>query len=309
MRQTRAGLGYGIGAYLIWGAFPFYFGLIAAVSPLEVVPWRVVATLAFCLILVALTQRWGGVSRVLRTPRTLGWFVLASLLLYANWQIFVIGVMTGHVLETSLGYFINPIFTVFLGVFVHRERLTRLQWIAIGVAAVGVATAAIAYGRVPWISLGLALSFGLYGAVHKQIDKAVDGVTGLTIETLSTVPVALVQMILVAQFAGLSAFSHGAGVGALVLFAGVMTAVPLIMFGEAARRLPLSYLGFIQFLTPILAFLYGYFVMHEEMPASRWIGFISVWIALVLLVPDTVIQLRRSPGREPLPSTGPVPLD
>lgn len=307
MKRTRAGLGYGLGAYLLWGAFPFYFGLIAMVGPFEVVPWRVAATLVFCAILVALTRRWRQLGAILRSPRLLGWFALASLLLYANWQIFILGVMTGRVLEAALGYFINPLFTILVGVVVRKERLSRPQWVAVAIAAVGVTVAAIAYGTFPWIALGLAFSFGLYGAVHKHAGEAVDGITGLTIETLASLPVAAVQLAVVAGLAGVNAFSFGPGISVLVMLSGLLTAVPLILFGEATRRLPLSYMGFLQFLTPILGFLYGYLVTREEMPLSRWIGFIAVWIALMILIADMVSQLRRSPAAET--NTGPVPLD
>lgn len=307
MKQTRAGFGYGFGAYLIWGAFPFYFGLIAMVNPLEVVPWRVGTSLIFCAILATLTKRWAQVATILRTPRLLAWFALSGLLLYANWQIFVIGVMTGHVLETSLGYFINPLFTILIGVLVRKERLSRLQWAAVGMAALGVVIAAVAYGTFPWIAVGVALSFGLYGAVHKHAGEHIDGLTGLTVETLVTVPVGIVQMIIVATTVGLTAFTFGPGILLLVLGSGILTAVPLILFGESARRLPLSYLGFLQFLTPILGFLYGYLVMHEEISTGRWIGFIAVWLALAILIADMIIQLRRSP--EVQLKTGPIPLD
>lgn len=307
MQQIRAGLGYGVGAYLIWGAFPFYFGLISMVGPFETVPWRVGTTLLLCLLLVALTRRWGAVSRILRSPRLLGWFALSSVLLYLNWQLFIVGVMTGHVLETSLGYFINPLFTILIGVAVRKEPLTRLQWIAVGIAAVGVLVAAVAYGSFPWIALGIAASFGLYGAVHKHAGEHVDGITGLTVETIVSLPIAAVQLGVVAALGGITAFSFGPGVAALVLCSGVMTAAPLILFGEGTRRLPLSYMGFLQFLTPILGFLYGYFVSHEELPVGRWIGFIAVWIALVILIVDMVLQIRRSPRAET--NTAPIPLD
>ncbi|WP_026139564.1 EamA family transporter RarD [Leucobacter salsicius] len=307
MKRFRAGLGYGVAAYLVWGTFPMYFGLIAMVNPLEVVPWRVSMTLLFCVLLVTLMRRWSQVMTILKTPRLLGWFSLSSLLLYLNWQLFVIGVMTGNVIETALGYFINPLFTILIGVVVRGEKLTRPQWIAVGIALVGVVIAAVGYGSFPWIAIGLAVSFGLYGAVHKHAGEAVDGVTGLTVETLVSVPIGVVQMIIVANVIGIGAFSHGPGIATLVLVSGVATAIPLILFGEASRRLPLSYLGFIQFLTPILGFLYGFFVMHEEVSATRWIGFVAVWIALVILISEMVAQLRRSPQAE----TGPisVPLD
>ncbi|MBL3687401.1 EamA family transporter RarD [Leucobacter zeae] len=307
MKQTRSGLAYGISAYLIWGTFPVYFTLIAVVNPLEVVPWRVCITLLFSAILVTFTRRWAQVGEILRDPRRFAWFALSGVLLYANWQIFIIGVMTGHVIETALGYFINPLFTILIGVVVRRERLSRLQWIAVSIATVGVVIAAIAYGSIPWIALGLALTFGLYGAVHKHVGEDVDGLTGLTVETLLTAPIGIVQMVVMANLFGLQAFSFGPGVATLVLLSGVLTAIPLILFGESARRLPLSYLGFIQFLTPILGFLYGYLVTHEEMPAGRWIGFVAVWIALVILIVDMVLQLRRAP--EVPTNTAPIPLD
>lgn len=307
MRRSRAGLGFGLGAYLWWGAFPFYFGLIAMVGPLEVVPWRVATTLVFCLLLVTATRGWGRVAAILRTPRLLGWFALSALFLYANWQIFVIGVMTGHVLETALGYFINPLFTILIGVVFRKERLSRLQWIAVAVAGVGVLIAAIAYGSFPWIALGIALSFGLYGAVHKHAGESVDGITGLTVETFATLPVAAVQLAIIAATSGLTAFTFGPGVTALVLLSGIVTAIPLILFGEATRRLPLAHIGFLQFLTPILGFFYGALVTHEEITTGRWIGFIGVWIALVILIVDMVLQLRRSPTAQV--NTAPIPLD
>lgn len=299
-----------MGAYLIWGAFPLFFTLIAVVNPFEVVSWRVITTLIVCVVIVTFTRRWGRIADVLRSPKTFGLFALSSILLYLNWQIFVIGVITGHVLETALGYFINPLFTILFGVIFWREKLSRLQWAAVIIAGAGVLFSTISYGRVPWIALGLALSFGLYGVVHQRIEH-VDGVTGLTIETLVTVPIGLVQLVVVASVAGLSAFSFGGGITALVLVSGLLTAIPLIFFGEAARRLPLTYLGFLQFLTPILGFLFGFFVMGEELPLGRWVGFIAVWIALIFLITDMVLRLRRAtdPRLAHQPHTGPIPLD
>ncbi|MBP6686072.1 MAG: EamA family transporter RarD [Leucobacter sp.] len=310
MKEMRAGLGYGIGAYLIWGAFPLFFTLIAVVNPFEVVSWRVVTTLLVCAVIVTVTRRWDRVAGVLKRPKTFGLFALSSVLLYANWQIFVLGVITGHVLETSLGYFINPLFTILFGVIFWREKLSRLQWIAVSIAGAGVLFSAISYGRVPWISLGLAVSFGLYGVVHQRIND-VDGVTGLTVETLVSVPIGLIQLAIVASVAGLSAFTFGGGITTLVLVSGLLTAIPLILFGEAARRLPLTYVGFLQFLTPILGFLFGYFIMEEELPPARWIGFIAVWIALMFLIADMILRLRRAPSPELAhqPHTGPIPLD
>ncbi|MFV0432560.1 MAG: EamA family transporter RarD [Leucobacter sp.] len=289
----RVGLGYGIAAYLIWGSFPLYFGLMGAASPLEVVPWRVVTTFLFCLVLLTVLRRWRVFLAIVSRPRLLGWLAASSLLIYVNWQIFVIGVMTGHVIETALGYFINPLFTIVLGVFVWRERLTRLQWIAVTIAAIGVVISAVAYGSFPWISLSIALSFGLYGAARKKLGNSIDGVTGLVAETLIALPLGIAQLVAVAAVSGLTAFSYGPGITVLVLLSGVMTGLPLIFFGEAARRLPLSYIGFLQFLTPTLGFLYGYLVVHEQMSYGRWIGFAGVWIALLILTADTIRSQTR----------------
>lgn len=307
MRETRIGLVYGFAAYLVWGAFPFYFGLIGMVSPFEIVPWRVSLTLVFCAVLVTTLRRWDRVAVILRRPRQLAWFALGSLLLYTNWQLFVLGVLTGHVLETSLGYFINPLVTVLLGVVIRHEKLSGLQWTAVVVAAVGVVIAAVGYGQFPWIALGLAFSFGLYGAIHKHAGEDVDGVTGLTVETLTTVPVAIVQLIVVGALTGIGAFSFGPGIAILVLASGVLTALPLILFGEASRRLPLAYLGFLQFLTPILSFVYGYFVTHEEVSAARWIGFCAVWVAIGILLVDVMRRSRGGPVVHA--TTGPIPLE
>lgn len=310
MERTRAGFGFGIGAYLIWGLFPLFFTLVSAVNPFELVSWRVLSTIIVCAFVVTVARGWGRVAEVFRQPRLLGLFALSAVLLYANWQIFVVGVVTGHVLETALGYFINPLLMILCGVVFWRERLSRLQWIAVVIASAGVLYSAISYGRVPWIALGLAISFGLYGVVHQRVG-AVDGVTGLTIETSISLPIALVQLVVVGSLSGLSAFAHGGGVSALVAVSGVLTALPLILFGESARRLPLTYMGFLQFTAPILSFLFGYFVLREDLPISRWIGFIAVWLALVFLIVDTVLRIRRAPRDATAlgPSTAPIPLD
>lgn len=291
---NRAGYLYGIAAYLFWGAFPLFFALLTPVGPWEIVPWRVITAVAFCLVAVTALRAWTPLLRILRSPRQLGWFVLSAALLYANWQIFVLAIVTGHVIEASLGYFINPLMTVLIGVFVRKERLRPAQWAAVGVAALGVIVAAVAYGGFPWIALGLALSFTLYGAVRKQASEDIDALSGFTVETLIGFPIALLQLLVIAGISGsLTAFAHGPVVTIPLLLSGVATAIPLLLFGAANRRLPLTHMGFIQFLTPILGFLSGYFIFHEEMPLARWVGFSAVWIALVILVTDMVIAARR----------------
>lgn len=310
MKQTRTGLAFGVGAYAIWGAFPFYFTAVLVVGPYEVVPWRVFMTFVVCGLMLLVTRNWRDVWAVLKRPKLFALFALASVLLYINWQVFVVSVMAGNVIETSLGYFINPLVTILIGVVVRKERLTRLQWIAVTIAAGGVLAAAVGYGRFPWVAICLALTFATYGAIHQFIGSQVSGITGLTVETIAVAPIAVVQGVVIAATTGLSAFQHGAGITVLVLLSGVMTAVPLVFFGEAARRLPLSYLGFLQFITPIMSFCYGYLVMGEAMSVTRWVGFLAVWIALCLLVTDLVRQNRRQPPEEHLGlHTGPIPLD
>ncbi|CAG7599653.1 EamA family transporter RarD [Leucobacter soli] len=309
--EQRLGYIYGIAAYLCWGAFPLYFALLADIDPYEAVPWRVLTALVFCVLAVTVMRAWSPVFEILRSARMFGWFILASLLLYANWQIFVVGVVTERILETALGYFINPLVTILIGVIVRKERLTRLQWIAVGIAGIGVIISAIAYGQFPLIALSLAFTFGFYGAVRKQTSQHVDALTGLTVETMIASAIAIPQLIVILLLAGrLGAFEHGPAITTLLLLSGVVTAIPLLLFAAGNRRLPLSHMGFIQFTTPILAFLTGYFIFHEEMPLARWIGFAAVWVALIVLLVDMVLSIRRvrrtPAGAEPPLTTGEI---
>lgn len=305
MNSRRLGFIYGVAAYLCWGAFPLFFMLLAAVDPLELVPWRVITALGFCLIAVTVMRNWGSVLKILRSRRMLGWFMLSSVLLYANWQIFVIGVVTGHILETALGYFINPLVTILIGVIFRKEVLNRAQWVAVSIAAVGVLISAIAYGQFPFIALGVALTFGLYGAVRKHASEDVDAMTGLTVETIFGSVIAVAQLGIIFTLAGhLGAFDHGPAVTIPLLLSGVVTAIPLLLFAAGTRRLPLTVMGFIQFFTPILGFLTGYFIFNEPMSLPRWIGFFSVWIALIILIWDILVRLRRSERFDDDPAPG-----
>lgn len=298
MVTARSGFLFGLAAYLCWGAFPIFFSLLAEVDPFQIIPFRVASAMLFCVVLVSVLRAWGPVGRILRSRRSLFWFTVSGLLLYINWQLFILGIVTGHIIETSLGYFINPLFTVLIGVFVRSEKLRPAQWIAIGIAGAGVVFSAIAYGGLPWISVGLAFTFGLYGAVRKIANEDVDAITALTVETLVTTPVLVLQLVVVWLLAGGTGVigsefvAHGPGISALLVLSGVFTAIPLIFFGAANRRLPLTHLGFLQFLTPVLSFLTGYLIFHEEMPLARWIGFIAVWIAIVILLTDMVRSAR-----------------
>ncbi|MGM7671037.1 EamA family transporter RarD [Microbacterium sp. A93] len=291
--QQPAGVAYAGGAYLLWGVLPLYFLLLVPSGPWEIVAARVLFSFVFCLLLLTIARGWRRIIAIIRQPRLLGWTALAGALIYVNWQVFLIGTLSGNVVETSLGYFINPIATVLLGVFVLHERIRRLQWVAIGIAVIAVVVIIVAYGSFPWIALSLTASFGIYGLIKKKIGPAVDAVSGLTLESFWLLPVAVVQLIIVAQTTGITFGTEGAWHTSLMLFAGIATAVPLLLFAAGARRINLTVIGMIQFMTPIMQFLTGVLILHEPMPAERWIGFIIVWIAVLVFVVDLLIAAGR----------------
>jgi chloramphenicol-sensitive protein RarD len=285
---------YAFVAYLLWGAFPLYFITLLPAGPWEVVAWRVLLALLFCVLALTVTRGWRAIGRVVRQPRLLGWTAVAGVLIFVNWTVYLIATLTGHVIEASLGYFINPIVTVLLGVLVLHERLRVAQWIAIGVALVAVVVIVVGYGQVPWIALGLAFSFGLYGLAKNRVGPSVDALTGLTLETAWLAPVAAGMLVWVSATGGITFGAYGAGHAVLLGSAGVITAVPLLFFAAATRRAPLSLIGLLQFLTPILQFITGVVILHEEMSNERWIGFALVWVALVILTADSLRQARRN---------------
>jgi chloramphenicol-sensitive protein RarD len=285
---------YAITAYLLWGLLPLYFLLLAPTGAWELVAWRVVLSLVFCLILLTVTRGWKALGAIIRQPKLLALTALAGALIYINWQVFVIGTLNDQVVETSLGYFINPITTVLLGVFVLRERIRVAQWVAIGIAAVAVVVIVVVYGSFPWIALSLTASFGVYGLIKKKIGPAVDAVSGLTLESFWLIPIAVVQLILVATTpAGITMGQNGVWHAVLLAFAGVATAVPLLLFAAGTRRIDLTLIGMIQFITPIMQFLLGVVVLGEAMPPARWAGFILVWIAIAVFVVDMLLASRR----------------
>ena len=302
MTTKTAGVAATVGAYLLWGVLPLYFLALVPTGPWEVVAWRVLLSFVFCLVLLTVMRGWGALGRIIRQPRLLGWTAVAGVLIYINWQVFLIGTLTGHVIETSLGYFINPIFTVVLGVLVLRERISRLQWVAIGIAAIAVIVIIVAYGQFPWIALTLTASFGIYGLVKKRIGAAVDAVSGLTLESFWLIPIAVVTLIIVAQTdpAGITFGAVSVPHTLLVAGAGIATAVPLLLFAAGTRRIDLSLVGMFQFITPVMQFLVGWALLREPMPAERWIGFALVWCAIVVFVVDLLTSRRR--GRRGMPS-------
>lgn len=292
--MKRSGLLYAFGAYGIWGFFPIYFAALLPANPYEVVAYRVIFSLVFCLLVITLTRNWSSVWAAVSSPRVLFTLLLASLFIYINWVVFIVAVDANQVLETSLGYFINPLVYIALGVMFFGEKLRALQWIAVGIGAIAVLIMSVTLGQVPWIALILAFSFAFYGFVKKRVGGRVSAITGLTVETAWVLPFAIIQLIVVSQFGALNALSLGPSHAILMICSGFMTAVPLMLFASAAKRLPLTVLGFIQYFTPVSSFFLGIYYFHESMPAARWIGFVLVWVALVFLTVDMVRQARRN---------------
>jgi chloramphenicol-sensitive protein RarD len=294
--DRRPGLAFGLGAYALWGLFPLYFPLLEPAGGLEIVAHRVVWSLLFIALLLTVLRAWARVRAVLADRRALLILVGAAVLISGNWLIFVYGVNSGQVVETSLGYFINPLVSVLLGVVVLSERLRPAQWVAVGIAAVAVTVLTLDYGRPPWIALGLAATFGLYGLLKKLV--RVEAAPGLFLETaLVVVPALVVLGVLHAQGEG-TAGNHGTGHLILLIGSGVATAVPLLLFAAATSRIPLSTVGLLQYLTPSMQLAIGVFVYGEPMPALRLVGFAVVWLALAVFTVDTLRVARASRRRD-----------
>lgn len=250
-------------------------------------------SLLFSALLLTLTRGWVPFLRLVRDRRTVLLMLVAAIVIYVNWQTFVIAILLGQVIESSLGYFINPIVTVLLGVIVLREKVRPPQWAALGIASIAILVIAIGYGEVPWLALVLAFSFGIYGLVKRVVGPKVDAIGGLTIETAWLTPLAIVQLVLVGVIGGGVQFGqHGVGHAVAMIGAGVATTTPLLLFAAGARRIPLVALGMTQFLAPALQFLFGWLVLGEAMPLERWIGFGLVWLALVVLMTDAIVHAR-----------------
>ncbi len=282
--SSRAGFLYGIAAYLLWGAFPLYFTLFTKSSSFEVVAHRAFWSLIFCALLLTLLRGWGTIRALLRDRRLLLTYTVAGFLVVLNWGTYVYGIEIGRTLDASLGYFINPLVTALLGVVVLGERMRRLQWAAFALAAAAIIVNIVAYGAFPWIALLLAGSFGAYSLVKKVGGQSVDALSGLAIETAAVAPFAL-AFILVLITTGHSTFTPD-GYGALLASTGVVTAVPLLLFAAATRRVTLVTLAILQFMTPIIVFFQGWLLFDEPLPLSRWVGFILVWAAVVLFIVD-----------------------
>ena len=293
MNEKTKGIGYGLSAYLIWGSFPLVIAMLSFADPFEIVVWRVIFGFAFGLAVILLTRKFSEYLSVFKQPKQLLWISLAAVVIYINWQVYVYAVADNHVLEASLGYFINPLVTIALATIFLKEKLNILQWVAVGLGGVAVLILTFNYGQPPVIALTLALSFGIYGLAKNRLGGKVSALNSFTVETTLLLPLGIIQLVVLAGMMQIQ-FGYAGLVPSLGLAAyGVLTAIPLLLFGAAAKRVPLSYIGFMQYLTPTLQFLIGLLVFQEPMPAARWLGFAMVWFALSILSFDAIRQLRN----------------
>jgi len=283
------GLLFGVSAYTLWGLFPIYWPLLKPANPLEIVSHRAVWTLIFCFIILALTKTLKSTLSLLKRPKIVAGLFLSSILISINWIIYIYAANTGHVIEASLGYFINPLVVIATGVIVLKEKMRPLQWSAVGIATIGVAVLTIDYGRLPWIALGLALSWGSYGLVKKQL--GLGALEGLSIETLLSSGAYLGYLIWLGN-RGEGQFSHSLKLTLLLIGGGAVTAIPLLLFNGSTNRLPLTLVGLLQYITPTIQFCIGVWYYHEDMPAARWAGFLIIWVALMSLALDLIRSSR-----------------
>ncbi|POM25501.1 EamA-like transporter family protein [Actinomadura rubteroloni] len=283
-------MSFGIAAYVLWGLFPLYWPLLKPASAGEILAHRIMWSLVAVVAILAVRRNWSWIRTL--GGRRAGLLAVAAVTISVNWGVYIYAVNSGHTIEAALGYFINPLISVMFGVVIFRERLRPAQWTAVVLGAGAVLVLTADYGRPPWIALILACSFAVYGLMKKFV--SMPSADSLAVETAITFVPALVFTV-VLEANGDAAFGHhGAGNALLLAGAGVVTAIPLLLFNAAAVRIPMSTLGMLQYLAPVLQFLIGLLVRHEEMPPSRWAGFLLVWAALVLLTGDGVRTGRRT---------------
>jgi chloramphenicol-sensitive protein RarD len=289
--ESRRGFLLGVAAYAIWGLFPLYWPLLEPAGAVEILAHRMLWSLVTMGVLVVALGRTASFRRVIAERRVAVLLAVAACLISVNWAVYIWGVNNGHVVETALGYFINPLVTVLMGVFILGERLRPWQWAAMGVAGLAVVVLTVDYGRLPWVALVLALTFGSYGLCKKQ--AGAPAIESITFETMLVGPLALGYVVWLSTNGESNFASHGPGHALLVMTTGIVTAVPLICFGGAAIRVPMVTLGLLQYLTPTLQFILGVVHFHEDMPTGRWIGFALVWVALAMFTVDSLRHRRR----------------
>lgn len=288
----RQGVIYGLSAYLCWGFFPVYFKMVKAVPPVEMVAHRIIWSLAFLFLLISWKGAWQGVWSILGKPKYLAVLLASTLLLATNWLVFIYAISVGEVLQSSLGYFINPLVSVLLGFLFLRERLVRAQWLSLVLAATGVVYLAVQHGAMPWISLILAASFGLYGLIRKSLQ--VEPLVGLMVETLLLFPVALVYVVLLNQSGTGTFLSSSLKLDLLITLSGVVTAVPLLLFAAAMKRLRLATIGFLQYIVPTGHFLLAVLAFGETFTHAHLISFLFIWSGLILYSLNAYRSMRHS---------------
>ncbi|MBO9497917.1 MAG: EamA family transporter RarD [Novosphingobium sp.] len=292
-RARLDGLPYALATHAIWGAMPLYLLLVHAVPPVEFVAWRIAFTLPLCLLFLARTGQWGEVRQALGDRRAVLALLGSAAMIAVNWVLYVVAIQTGHVYAASLGYYILPLVMMLMGLAVLKERLTRFQWVAVALAAAGVAALAAGALQTLLFSLAMALTFGGYGLVRKLVH--VGPLAGMTVETLLLYPVALGTLAWFALQPGGSSIALGWGLAAAIALGGPMTAIPLIMFAAAARRMDYTVIGFLQFLSPTIVFLLGLLWFHETLKPAQLVCFAAIWAALALFVWD-LFRARPAPG-------------
>ena len=294
MKNTKTGLLFGVSAYILWGLFPLYWPLLEPAGALEIVGHRAVWSLVFCVIALSITKAIKPALATMRRPRVFIKLVAATGLISVNWIVYIWATNNGHVVEASLGYYINPIIMIAIGIILLKEKMRKLQWASVSIAALGVLVLTIDYGRLPWVALALALSWGTYGFIKKQL--GLGALEGLGIETAIAAPFYLAYLTWIGV-EGSGHFGSGIGLTLLLIGSGVVTAIPLLLFNGAGNRLPYTVIGLLQFITPTLQFSIGVWVRHEDMPTARWAGFLIIWLALVVLATDLVRSSRAVDNR------------
>lgn len=299
------GVLYAAGAFFLWGILPIYLKAIKAASPMQILGHRIVWSVLLLVLIIAWRKEWKIMRQILRSKRTLLVLFIAALLLGVNWLTYIWAVNSGHVVESSLGYFINPLVSVLLGVIILHERLRPLQWIPVGLATLGVAYLTWRFGSLPWIALVLAFTFGLYGLIKKT--AAVEALYGLLVET-AILGIPALGYLLFVEFQGTGAFGHGGLVLTLLLsFAGLVTTIPLLLFASGARLIPLSTLGIIQFIAPTGQFLLGVLVFHESFSVDSLIGFSLIWLALIIFSLESYQAHKRANHTLNIPASAGTP--
>lgn len=287
----NSGIVYAIMAYLLWGLFPIFWKVIKFVSPYEILCHRIIWSFVFLAIILTSKKNWKWLKKVFADKKTLLIFAISSLLLAINWLLFIYAVNSGYIIEASLGYFINPLFSVFLGVVFLKERPRIWQWVAFGIAAIGVLYLTFVHGSLPWIGLSITFTFGIYGLLRKT--DPLSSTEGLTINTMMLFIPAFI-FLLFREYSGVGSFGHiELKFNLMLILAGAVTSLPLIFFASAAKRIALSSLGILQYIAPILQFCVGYFLYKESLDPNKLIGFVFVWIALIIYTAESIIVRRK----------------